>query len=67
MREAYYSGLPNGVGAALASAGLGWYFDLGVQYPRMIFPGVFDRHPELQGAPFSEGEKAAIGSGNWDD
>ncbi|MGW7532847.1 amidohydrolase family protein [Amycolatopsis sp. NPDC054798] len=48
VQEAYYSGLPNGVGAALATAGLGWYYDLGVQYLRMIFSGVFDRHPGLQ-------------------
>ncbi|WP_116200253.1 amidohydrolase family protein [Amycolatopsis circi] len=48
VQEAYYSELPNGVGAALATAGLGWYYDLGVQYLRMIFSGVFDRHPELQ-------------------
>lgn len=32
----------------LATAGLGWYYDLGVQYLRMIFSGVFDRHPGLQ-------------------
>jgi|SRR5436305_2760833 len=46
--DAYYSGLPGGVGMGLATAGLGWYYDLGVQYLRMIFSGVFDRHPELQ-------------------
>lgn len=45
--DAYYSGL-GGVGMGLATAGLGWYYDLGVQYLRMIFSGVFDRHPELQ-------------------
>ncbi|WP_327581815.1 amidohydrolase family protein [Nonomuraea sp. NBC_00507] len=48
VQEAYYSGLPNGVGPMLATAGLGWYYDLGVQYLRMIFSGVFDRHPDLQ-------------------
>lgn len=48
VQEAYYSGLPGGAGAALATAGLGWYYDLGVQYLRMIFSGVFDRHPSLQ-------------------
>ncbi|MFE8947759.1 amidohydrolase family protein [Streptomyces sp. NPDC007856] len=48
VQEAYYSGLPGGVGRALATAGLGWYYDLGVQYLRMIFSGVFDRHPGLQ-------------------
>lgn len=46
--EAYYSGLPGRVGFGLATAGLGWYYDLGVQYLRMIFSGVFDRHPDLQ-------------------
>ena len=45
--DAYYSGL-GGVGMGLATAGLGWYYDLGVQYLRMIFSGVFDRHPGLQ-------------------
>jgi uncharacterized protein len=45
--DAYYSGLGD-VGSGLATAGLGWYYDLGVQYLRMIFSGVFDRHPELQ-------------------
>lgn len=46
--EAYYSGLPGPMGPILAGAGLGWYYDLGVQYLRMIFSGVFDRFPGLQ-------------------
>ncbi|MEV8373286.1 amidohydrolase family protein [Kribbella sp. NPDC056861] len=45
--DAYYSGL-GAVGMGLATAGLGWYYDLGVQYLRMIFTGVFDRNPDLQ-------------------
>ena len=45
--DAYYGGL-GGVGMGLATAGLGWYYDLGIQLLRMIFSGVFDRHPELQ-------------------
>ncbi len=45
--DAYYSGL-GGVDMGLATAGLGWYYDLGIQYLRMIFSGVFDSHPELQ-------------------
>ncbi|MGW4116238.1 amidohydrolase family protein [Actinosynnema sp. NPDC004786] len=48
VQQAYYSDLPRGIGPALATAGLGWYYDLGVQYLRMIFSGVFDRHPGLQ-------------------
>ncbi|WP_285037797.1 amidohydrolase family protein [Plantibacter sp. ME-Dv--P-095] len=45
--DSYYSGLGS-AGMGLATAGLGWYYDLGVQYLRMIFGGVFDRHPDLQ-------------------
>lgn len=48
VMEAYYSGLPNNIGLSIGTAGLGWYYDLGVQYLRMIFSGVFDRHPKLQ-------------------
>lgn len=47
VMDAYYDGL-GGVGRGLGTAGLGWYYDLGVQYLRMIFSGVFDRHPGLQ-------------------
>ncbi|MFR0359633.1 amidohydrolase family protein, partial [Streptomyces sediminimaris] len=46
--DAYCSSLPEPVGPVLAGAGLGWYYDLGVQYLRMIFSGVFDRFPDLQ-------------------
>ena len=45
--DAYWSGL-GAVGMGLATAGLGWYYDLGVQFVRMVFSGVFDRHPGLQ-------------------
>jgi predicted TIM-barrel fold metal-dependent hydrolase len=45
--DAYYSGL-GPIGTALAGAGIGWYYDLGVQYLRMIFNGTFDRFPRLQ-------------------
>jgi uncharacterized protein len=47
VMEAYYSGLGD-IGRGLGTAGLGWYYDLGVQYLRMILSGVFDRHPGLQ-------------------
>jgi predicted TIM-barrel fold metal-dependent hydrolase len=45
--DAYYSGLGD-LGPILAGAGIGWYYDLGIQYLRMIFSGVFDRFPGLQ-------------------
>lgn len=47
IMESYYAGLGM-TGMGLGTAGLGWYYDLGVQYLRMIFSGVFDRYPDLQ-------------------
>ncbi|MDP9868608.1 MULTISPECIES: amidohydrolase family protein [Streptosporangium] len=45
--DAYYSDI-GPIGTPLAGAAIGWYYDLGVQYLRMIFSGVFDRFPDLQ-------------------
>ncbi|WP_017597827.1 amidohydrolase family protein [Nocardiopsis lucentensis] len=45
--DAYYSNIGQ-IGTPLAGAAIGWYYDLGVQYLRMIFSGVFDRFPDLQ-------------------
>jgi predicted TIM-barrel fold metal-dependent hydrolase len=60
--DAYYSNLPEPMGPVLAGAGLGWYYDLGVQYLRMIFSGVFDRFPDLQVIAGHWGE----GHRNWE-
>ena len=46
--EGYYSGFSSQVDSVFASFGLGWYYETGVQLLRMIFSGVFDRHPRLQ-------------------
>ena len=49
VREAYYSGLPQpGVDAALATYGLGWHYDAGLQFIRLLLAGTFDRLPTLQ-------------------
>ncbi|HIW90433.1 MAG TPA: amidohydrolase family protein [Candidatus Corynebacterium avicola] len=60
VRAAYYDGLTTGTGAghsadldaALASGfathGIGWHYDAGVQFLRMVLSGVFDRFPRLQ-------------------
>lgn len=48
VREAYYQGFGDEVDAMFASFGLGWYYENGVQLLRLIFSGVFDRHPQLQ-------------------
>jgi predicted TIM-barrel fold metal-dependent hydrolase len=36
------------VDAALATFGLGWHYETGVQILRMVLAGVFDRFPALQ-------------------
>ncbi|MDT5016460.1 MAG: uncharacterized protein QOD39_2620 [Mycobacterium sp.] len=48
VRSAYYSGLGDELDAALATHGLGWHYETGVQLLRMILGGVFDRFPGLQ-------------------
>lgn len=46
--DAYYKGFDEKVDFMFATFGVGWYYDNGVQLMRMIFSGVFDRHPDLQ-------------------
>jgi uncharacterized protein len=48
VRSAYYSGLGDAVDAALATHGLGWHYDAGLQLLRLILGGVLDRFPGLQ-------------------
>ena len=48
IREAYYSGYGDEIDAMFANFGIGWYYETGIQLLRMIFSGVFDRHPDLQ-------------------
>ncbi len=48
VRAAYYSGLGEQLDAGFANYGIGWHYETGVQLLRMIFAGVFDRHPNLQ-------------------
>jgi len=48
VRAAYYSGFTPEVDAAFSTYGLGWHFDAGVQFLRLVLAGVFDRMPGLQ-------------------
>jgi len=48
VRDALYSGFGDDVDAALATFGLGWHYETGVQILRMVLAGVFDRFPDLQ-------------------
>jgi predicted TIM-barrel fold metal-dependent hydrolase len=43
-----YSGFGEPFDSMLATYGLGWHFETGLQLIRLIYSGVFDRHPELQ-------------------
>jgi uncharacterized protein len=48
VREAYYGGLGDELDAALATHGLGWHYDCGVEVLRLILAGVFDELPDLR-------------------
>lgn len=48
VRTAYYSGFTPEVDAAFAAYGLGWHYDAGIQFIRLVLAGRFDRWPDLQ-------------------
>ena len=48
VRSAYYSGFTPEVDAAFATYGLGWHYDAGIQFIRLVLAGTFDRLPGLQ-------------------
>lgn len=48
VRDALYGGLGDELDAAIATHGLGWHYETGVQILRLILSGVFDRFPNLQ-------------------
>jgi hypothetical protein len=46
--EAYFSGLPEGIGQMLSIAGWGWHAETALHTLRLITSGLFDRFPTLQ-------------------
>lgn len=48
VRNAYYSGFSPEVNTAFATYGLGWHYDAGIQFIRLVLSGTFDRLPGLQ-------------------
>ena len=48
VRDAIYSGLGSDIDLALAAYGLGWHYEAGLQFVRLMLAGTFDRHPDLQ-------------------
>jgi len=48
VREALYSGFGPAVDTAFATFGLGWHYEAGIQFVRLVLAGVFDEYPDLQ-------------------
>jgi uncharacterized protein len=48
VREVYYSGFGDLVDTAFATFALGWHYEAGIQFIRLLLAGVFDEHPDLQ-------------------
>jgi predicted TIM-barrel fold metal-dependent hydrolase len=48
VREVYYSGFGDPVDTAFAAFGLGWHYEAGMQFVRLVLAGVFDEYPDLQ-------------------
>jgi predicted TIM-barrel fold metal-dependent hydrolase len=48
VREALYSGFSEPVDAAFAAFGLGWHYEAGIQFVRLMLAGIFDKFPDLQ-------------------
>jgi len=46
--DAYYAGFNAPIDLALSTFGLGWHYEAGIQFVRVVMAGVFDRHPNLQ-------------------
>jgi uncharacterized protein len=48
VREVYYSGFNETMDICFAAFGLGWHYEAGIQFVRLILAGVFDKYPDLQ-------------------
>ena len=48
VRDVYYSGFGELVDTAFATFALGWHYEAGIQFVRLILAGVFDEYPDLQ-------------------
>lgn len=48
VREALYGGFGEPISTAFAAFGIGWHYEAGIQFVRLILAGVFDRFPNLQ-------------------
>jgi predicted TIM-barrel fold metal-dependent hydrolase len=48
VRDVYYSGFGDLVDTAFATFALGWHYEAGIQFVRLMLAGVFDEYPDLK-------------------
>ncbi|HMC85698.1 MAG TPA: amidohydrolase family protein [Chitinophagaceae bacterium] len=48
VRDIYYSGFDELTDLAFSTFGLGWHYETGIQFVRLVLAKVFDRFPNLQ-------------------
>lgn len=48
IRDIYYSGFDELTDLAFSTFGLGWHYEAGIQFVRLVLAKVFDRFPNLQ-------------------
>ena len=48
VRDVYYGGFSASIDLAFSTFGLGWHYEAGIEFLRMVLGGVFDRYPDLQ-------------------
>lgn len=48
VREVYYSGFGDSIDTAFATFALGWHYESGIQFIRLMLAGIFDKFPDLQ-------------------
>jgi predicted TIM-barrel fold metal-dependent hydrolase len=48
VRDVYHSGFSPQIDTAFATFALGWHYEAGIQFVRLILAGVFDKFPNLQ-------------------
>lgn len=48
VRDIYYSGFDEITDLAFSTFGLGWHYEAGIQFVRLVLAKVFDRFPNLQ-------------------
>ena len=60
VRAGLYAGFGERVDLAFATFGLGWHYEAGIQFVRLILAGVFDRFPGSADHPRSLGRGCAL-------